>query len=86
MFFESIIVYNSNCSDPHITGIFRYGIETTVSFYGDDLLLYVSHHSVPASFSVVKEFGQISGCKLNLNKNELFPHNTAAKNYSLSLF
>lgn len=75
-------------SNPHITGILRSGIELRVSLYADDLLLYVSNLpvSVPAALTTLKSFGQISGYKLNLNKSEIFPINTTAKNDLLHNF
>ena len=73
-------------ANPLITGITRYGLESKVSLYADDLLLYVSnlHVSVPAALATLKSFGRISGYRLNLNKSEIFPINESARKYPLS--
>ena len=72
-------------SNPHIEGVTRNGIEQRVSLYADDLLLYVSRPdmSIPTVLSVLNTFGHISGYKLNLDKSELFPLNTPARNFAL---
>ena len=69
-------------SDPSITGIIINGIEHRVSLYTDDLLLHVSilSASVPAALDILTSCGCISGCKLNLDKSEIFPLNDAARN------
>lgn len=75
-------------SNPHITGIFRNGMEQRVSLYADDLLLYLSDllTSIPAALSTLDSFSFISGYKLNLGKSELFPLNTLAHNCPLHNF
>ena len=67
-------------------GISRGGSEHKLSLYADDLLLYVSDpaRSIPVVLSVLKEFGQISGYKLNFQKSELMPINSAALTYPFS--
>lgn len=72
-------------TSPHITGIKRFGIEQKTSLYADDLLLYISNLSVsiPAALDIFSQFGKISGYKLNLDKSELFPLNSEARNYPL---
>lgn len=67
-------------SHPHITGVLRYGVEYTVSLYGDDFLVYISDHSVsiPTSLDIFTSFGHVSGYKLNLTKSEILPLNLAA--------
>lgn len=73
-------------ANPLITGISRYGLESKVSLYADDLLLYVSNLdiSVPAALTLLNSFGRISGYRLNLDKSEIFPINKAAREYPLS--
>lgn len=67
-------------SSPLIGGIVRNGIEHKLSLYADDLLLYVTdpETSVPAVLSILENFSSFSGYKLNLEKSECFPINTAA--------
>lgn len=75
-------------SDSSIMGIKRMGTEQKVSLYADDLLLYISDldRSIPTALGVLKSFGSISGYKLNLSKSEIFPLNSAARNYPLHNF
>ncbi len=56
------------------SGIERGKTEHKVSLYADDLLLYISHpvKSVPVILEILKEFGAISGYKLNLSKVPYF--------------
>lgn len=63
------------------------GTEQKVSLYADDLL-YISDldRSIPTALGVLKSFGSISGYKLNLSKSEIFPLNSAARNYPLHNF
>lgn len=70
-------------SNPSITGVTRSGLEQRVSLYADDLLLYISRPktSIPIRLSLLHSFGSISGYKLNLDKNELFPVNAAAQEF-----
>lgn len=67
-------------------GISRGGVEHKLALYADDLLLFISHpdRSIPAVLTLLKEFGQISGYKLNLDKSELLPIIAAASAYPLS--
>ena len=60
------------CKD--FKGIQRDGLELKVSLYADDLLLYVSEpaSSLPSILDILKQFGRISGYKLNLQKSEMF--------------
>ncbi len=69
-----------------MSGIFRGGVEHKVSLYADDLLLFVSDpaNSIPPVLTLLSEFGQISGYKLNLTKSELMPINNAASDVPLS--
>ncbi|XP_059827437.1 uncharacterized protein LOC132395156 [Hypanus sabinus] len=48
-----------------------------LSLYADDLLLFISNpeKSIPAVLSLLAQFSEFSGYKLNLNKSELFPLN-----------
>ena len=48
-----------------------------LSLYADDLLLYVSNPStsLPIILDILKQFGQLSGYKLNFGKSELFAIN-----------
>ncbi|KAJ0001377.1 hypothetical protein NQD34_006397 [Periophthalmus magnuspinnatus] len=67
-------------------GIMRGGLVHKVALYADDLLLFVSNPdiSMPTVLTLLKEFGEISGYKLNLNKSELLPVNPAAITYPLA--
>ncbi len=67
-------------------GISRGGVEHKVSLYADDLLLFVSDpaNSIYLVLTLLSEFGQISGYKLNLNKSEVMPINNAASEFPLS--
>lgn len=67
-------------------GIIRGGAVHKLSLYADDLLLFVSEpdRSIPHVLDLLKEFGQVSGYKLNLHKSELLPINSAAIAYPLS--
>lgn len=49
-------------------------MEHKVALYADDLLSFISrpHTSLPAMLSLLNDFSQFSGYKLNLNKSELF--------------
>lgn len=50
-------------------------VEHKLFLYADDPLLFVTNLDTPLHplMSLLKQFGQISGYKLNLNKSELFP-------------
>lgn len=67
-------------STPSIRGIRRWGLESKLSLYADDLLLYLSDplNSINTVISVLQNFGQISGYKLNLEKSECLPINSLA--------
>ena len=53
--------------------------------YADNLPLHISDLSVstPTILEVLERFNQISGYKINLDKNELMPINSAARNTTL---
>lgn len=72
--------------NTRIAGIIREGQEQKVSLYADDLLLYISDpaNSLPHIFHTLDQFHDLSGYKLNLQKNELFPINEAAHQFSLT--
>ena len=74
------------CSCENISGIWRNGVENKVALYADNLLSFISHPgiSLPAMLSLLNNFSQFSGYKLNLNKSELFPvsEGTPASDYS----
>ncbi len=65
-----------------MSGVFRSGsgVEHKVSLYADDLLLFVSDpaNSIPPVLTLLSEFGQTSGYKLNLIKSEQMAINKAA--------
>ena len=67
-------------SSGRIRGIWRGEVEHKVSLYADDLLLFVSKPStsLPEALTILENFSQFSGYKLNLNKSELFPINKEA--------
>ncbi|XP_059823631.1 IQ calmodulin-binding motif-containing protein 1 isoform X1 [Hypanus sabinus] len=60
-----------------ILGI-NHGTDThKLSLYADDLLIFISNpeKSIPVVLSLLAQFSDFSGYKLNLNKSELFPLN-----------
>uniref|UniRef100_A0A672H0D0 Reverse transcriptase domain-containing protein n=1 Tax=Salarias fasciatus TaxID=181472 RepID=A0A672H0D0_SALFA len=61
-------------NNQSIHGIERYG---KLSFYADSLLLSVSkaETTIPLILELLKQFGEISGYKLNLHKSELLSLN-----------
>lgn len=67
-------------SNPNIKGIIRNGVETKISLYADDLLLYVTdlNSSAPIAIDILNDFGCLSGYKLNFIKSELFPVNSSS--------
>lgn len=67
-------------SAPLCRGITREGIEHKLSLYADGLLLYVSDpiFSLHLVLSILEKFCSLSGYKLNLQKSECFPINSAA--------
>ncbi len=73
------IAIHSNLS---IAGI-KFGMsEHKLSLYADDLLLYVTdpHTSVPPLLQCLKEYGAVSGYKLNYTKSEILPLNIQDNN------
>lgn len=60
-------------SDAYIKGIQRGDSVHKVSLYADDTLLYVSEplQSLPRLLTLLKDFGKISGYKVNMQKSEL---------------
>lgn len=74
--------------EPGIKGIQRNGLDNKVSLYADDMLLYPSDPliSLPKTLSLLGDFGKISGYKIDLQKSEIMPVNTAAKKIILDLF
>lgn len=67
-------------SSRWVQGIWRGGVEHKISLYADNLLLFVSKPatSLPEALTILDDFSQFSGYKLNLNKSELFPINKEA--------
>uniref|UniRef100_A0A3P8QX47 Reverse transcriptase domain-containing protein n=1 Tax=Astatotilapia calliptera TaxID=8154 RepID=A0A3P8QX47_ASTCA len=61
-----------------VEGIRRGDIEHKVSLYADDMLLFISNpsNSLPKLLDVLKEFGTISGYKVNFGKSEAMPLGT----------
>ena len=66
-------------SENGFEGVSRQGSLHKLSLYADDLLLYVSPShpstSLPIVLDILKQFGQLSGYKLNFGKSELFAIN-----------
>ncbi len=60
-----------------ITGITRGEAVHKVTLYADDLLLFISNPqtSLPAALTLLENFGQLSGYRLNLHKSVFFPIN-----------
>lgn len=75
-------------NDVTIKGILREDSEHKVSLYADDTLLFVSDpiKSLPQLLTLLNAFGRISGYKVNMQKSELMPINSAAKQIVLSFF
>lgn len=71
----SIMLRSSTC----FKGVFRNDIEHRLSLYADDLLLYVSDPvaCLPTILPTLKAFSSFSGYKINLQKSECYPINTA---------
>lgn len=69
----------------NIKGIVRGGIENKVSLYADDMLLYLTDPSasLPKLLDLLNTFGQISRYKINIQKSELMPVNSAYQLASL---
>lgn len=68
---------------PQISGILRGEVEQRVALYADDLLLFLSNlsSSLPNVLSTLSAFGAISGYKVNYDKSEIFPLNTAGRTF-----
>ena len=64
-------------SEKNFEGILPQGTVHKLSLYTDDLFLYVSNPStaLPVILEILKQFGQLSDYKLNLEKSELFAIN-----------
>lgn len=56
--------------EDRFEGIVRHGLVHKLSLYADDLLLYISVplSSLPKILSILNNFGQLSGYKVNLQK------------------
>ncbi|KAF7642893.1 hypothetical protein LDENG_00249020 [Lucifuga dentata] len=69
-------------------GITRIGSVHKLSFYADDLLLYISYpvSSIPVVLWILDQFCKLSGYKLNLQKSEILPVNSPARGLLRSLF
>ncbi len=78
---------NTSFRRSPMSGVFRSGsgVEHKVSLYADDLLLFVSDpaNSIPPVLTLLSEFGQTSGYKLNLIKSEQMPINKASSKVPL---
>ena len=74
--------------EERFQGITRFGTTHKVSFYADDLLLYISNpsSSIPAILNILDNFKRLSGYKLNLQKSEYFPVNDLADRIPHSSF
>lgn len=74
--------------DNAIKGIVRHGSVHKVSLYADDMLLYISDPlvSLPKALNLLKDFGKISGYKINIQKSEIMPVNDAANSIALNSF
>lgn len=70
----------------NIKGISRAQREHKISLYADDVLLFISDPatSIPHILNTLSVFGSFSGYKLNLDKSELLPINTAARKLSFN--
>ena len=67
-------------SENGFEGITHHGQLQKISFYADDLLLYVSNpaSSLPIILDIIEKFGKYSGYKLNLGKSDYIPINPVA--------
>uniref|UniRef100_A0A674NZ79 Reverse transcriptase domain-containing protein n=1 Tax=Takifugu rubripes TaxID=31033 RepID=A0A674NZ79_TAKRU len=67
-------------SENGFEGITRHGQLHKISFYADDLLLYMSNptSSLPVILDIFEKFGKYSGYKLNFGKSDYIPINSAA--------
>lgn len=66
-------------SEKGFEGVARHGQLHKLSFYADDLLLYISNpvSSLPIILDIFEKFGKYSGYKLNLGKSDYIPINSA---------
>ena len=73
-------------NENRIKGILRHGSVHKVSLYADDMLLYISDPlvCVPKVLKLLKDFGRLSGYKVNIQKSEMMPVNDAAKSIALN--
>lgn len=69
-------------------GITRGNTTHKLSLYADDLLLYITdtETSILSALETLGSFGCLTGYKLNLSKNILFPINQLAKELDYSTF
>lgn len=67
-------------SENGFEGVSRYRQAHKISFYADDLLLYISNpaSSLPIILDIFKKFGKCSGYKFNLEKSDYLLINSAA--------
>lgn len=72
--------------NKNVSGIWRGNTEHKVSLYADDLVLFISKPtmSLPPALSLFKQFGELSGYKLNLTKSVLFLMNQKAQSVDTS--
>lgn len=60
---------------PEISGIKLGNTEYRISLYADDVILFITkpETSIPTLLSIINQFGQISGYKINYDKSEALP-------------
>uniref|UniRef100_A0AAQ5XLH4 Reverse transcriptase domain-containing protein n=1 Tax=Amphiprion ocellaris TaxID=80972 RepID=A0AAQ5XLH4_AMPOC len=60
---------------PHLRGLQVGGVETTISLYADDVILYLynAEESVPHLLNLITSFGKLSGYTINWSKSEFMP-------------
>lgn len=75
-------------SSPEVRGIYRGGREHKLSLYADDLLLYITdpQNTLPHIMTLLGNFSELSGYKINMSKSELFPINPAAQSFSFNSY
>lgn len=71
-----------------LAGIHREGLDHKLMLYADDLLLFLSnpHSSIPIALTIISDFGNVSGYKINLAKSLLFPINERAHQMAFQSF
>uniref|UniRef100_A0A1A8LYQ6 Reverse transcriptase domain-containing protein n=2 Tax=Nothobranchius pienaari TaxID=704102 RepID=A0A1A8LYQ6_9TELE len=71
-----------------LVGIQRGTQNHRLSLYADDLLLFLSNPdiSIPVALGIIKDFGGVSGYKINLDKSVLFPINKQARKLSFRAY